>query len=328
MLPVSAWIAWGLFAIARVVLVAMRPGQLSPYQQGQMIGEIVAMWLLPTIVAWIAWRLAGRSKTAGTAGFFVAFALALFGQLSSAARRASTNEALAGFKTLQEQQQQAQRAAIESGRPLDPKQAEKFVADAAAQLRKAAETGTPEDRAVAEAGKAFTERLLAANRRYNEAAAELRIDSFFQIAPLVDPDRIAERRKRVQAFADANTELQELQANGATLFQKELEKRRVSRENVRRTLAGYEEKAAQKLPLLLKVREIDGQLADTMLQFLDIAEGKEGKWRVEPGGKVVFENSATVTRYNELLQLVDRLGDEQREYQQQLVAPDLATKRK
>jgi hypothetical protein len=321
-LPMSAWIAWGLFAMGRVALAFGGSGQMSAYQQGELFGGIVAMLLFSTFIAWVAWRVAGRSNIARTIGFFAVFALGLMGQVSTAMNRSSTKKALADFTTLQERHREAQRAAVNSGRPLDAKQAEKYGSDAAEQLRKVAENSTGDERAAAEAGKAFTERLLAANRRYNEAVAELQIDAFFQIAPLVDPEVIAGRRKRVQAFAGANAEMQKLHADGAALFQKELEQRRVSREFLRRTVAGYEESAGRKLPLILKIRETDSQFADAMLQFLDIAEGKHGKWVIKTGGKeVVFENTGTLARYNELLQLVDRLGGEQREYQKQLVRP-------
>jgi hypothetical protein len=311
-----------VFAIALGVLGLRKPGELSAYDWGRLTGNIVGVLILPTFLAWAAWRLSGRSRLARTLTFFVVFGLLAASQLLQAGRRARRPDAFADLRAEQERNRQEQRALLDAGQPLDGQQAEKFVANAAAHLRKTASSASGNERLASEAGQALAERMLAVTRRYNAALVDADMGTFFEIAPLADATKLAARRKAVEAFAAANSELQTVQANGAALLRAELEKRRVTPAYLRQTLAGYEESTGKRMPLILKIRDTDARLASTMLEFLDLAAGKHGTWRIEqPGGEVVFDSEEATTRYRDVLKRIDAISEEQRSYQQQVVAP-------
>src|SRR4051812_15217903 len=80
-LPRAGWIVWGLYAALNVVLILIRKGPADPYHTGQFVGSVVAALLFPALVAWVVWRVSGRSTLSGNITFFVVFGLAVLGQL-------------------------------------------------------------------------------------------------------------------------------------------------------------------------------------------------------------------------------------------------------
>lgn len=319
-LPAIAWILWGLYAVAHLAVLFFAGGEVSPYRWGQTFGQLVATLLLPTLVAWIVWRLARRANTARTVTFLVVFGLMVVSQFVQLSQRAQTSRAMSDFQKAARDASDAQRAALARGEPLSPEEGQNLAAAASNELRKVAASSTGDERRAAEAAQAFTEQLLAANTRYNAALNAIGLDTFLQLSSHTHAAKIAARRKAVQDFAAANAAMQALQANGSARLRAELEQRRVSAAVIRSTLAGYEESSASRLPLIAKIRETDTRLAQIMLDFLDVAEGKLGKWELQPGGEVAFEKDEALTRYNALLQQFDSLATEQRDYQLQLAA--------
>lgn len=322
-LPLAAWIAWGLWAAVLITRFVMEDRAHGAHEAGELSGRIVAMLLFPTLLAWVIWRFTGRRPLTRTLVFFAVFALSIIGQVSPSRPR-SSNQTDAAYNRLQQDRQKMeaeQRSALKSGKQPDPEKAAAFVDRTAEHMGQLAKNSTGTDRATAEAGQAFVADFAAITRRYNEAAAALSVSTFFTLTPALTEEQIETKRRAVNAFAEANAQMQAAQAGGAERLKQELEKRGVPTERVRSTLKGYESSTAAKLPLLLKIREADARLAEAMLDFLDLAAGKHGAWKVdEAGGTPVFENPATSTRYDELLERVRTIGAEQVEYQQRALA--------
>lgn len=318
-LPAAAWIAWGLYAAVKLVGFLMAEGEASPYAWGNLFGNLVGALIAPALVAWLGWRVSRRSSAVRTVAFFVALVAILTGQLSRAVRESGTSAAMDQLKEEQRQLAAEQRAALDAGQPLDHARATQVAERAADQLRVAAENASGSERLIIEAGQAFTNELLAANRRYSAAMTAADMETFFQIEKLSNPGEIARRRKAVQEFAAANAEMTTLQASGAERLRAELEKRGLAEGVIRTTLRSYAQTTDARRPFMLKIRETDAQLAETMLGFLELAEGKLGTWKIEEGtGRVLFEEDAAVKRYNELMQRVDALALEQAEYQRKV----------
>jgi hypothetical protein len=241
-------------------------------------------------------------------------------QFNRAGRRDHTATTVNRLEQDQQQLAAEQDAARKSGRPIDRQKINSFAERTADHLRDLAKNASGNERAIAQAAQAVTAEFVAANRHYNEALAALNVATFFTLSPTLTEERIEARRQAVDEFIEANTHLQSVQTGGALRLRRELDKRGVPAAAVRSTLAGYEETTAPRIPLLLKVRETDAQLAEAMLDFLDLAAGRHGAWKAEEGSNAVtFENRATREHYNELLERVRTISAEQGEYQQRLV---------
>lgn len=318
-LPLAAWLAWALYGLALLVLALRAPGGLSSYEIGRLTGNIVGVLILPTLFAWLAWRLFRRSQVARTVTFFTLFGLLVLSGLLRATRHASQQNAFANLDDLARENREVQRAALARDGTLNPAESEKFARAVTSELQKATASSTGQTRAAAEAGQAIMERLLAINTRYKAALAEIEVATFFRFSSLDTPEKIAARRKAVQDFAAANAEMEQRQANGLELLRAELEQRGVSGTMLNSTLQGYTESSRTQIPIILKIRDTDARLATAMLDFLDLAEGKLGKWELRSNGEIAFENPTAKIRYDALLEQVQTVSAEQREYQRQLV---------
>lgn len=323
-LPLAAWIAWGLWAAVLIARFVMEDRAHGPYEIGNLSGRIVGALLFPTLLAWVIWRFTGRRPLTRTVVFFAVFALSVLGQFAPSRPRRSSNQSDAAYNQLEQDRKKMeaeQRSAINSGKQPDREKAAAFVDRTAAQMGEIAKNSSGTDRAAAEAAQAFMADFVAITRRYNESAAALGVQTFFTLTPALTEEQIETKRRAVNAFAEANAQMQAAQSSGAERFKRELDKRGVPAARVRSELAGYESTTAAKIPLLLKIREADARLAEAMLDFLDLAAGKHGAWKAdEAGGTPVFENPATSTRYDELIERVRTIGAEQVEYQQRVLA--------
>ncbi len=299
-----------------------RPGGATPSDWGVMAGFAGGTLLLAGGAAWIASRWAQHPNRARTTTFLAVLAAIACVQIALNLSRGPTRAAWVRIAEDHQRGLVEQRQAIASGQTLDPKTETKNTERLAANLRTAAENSTGETKSAAEAGQVLAEQLLAANRRYNAAVAKLNLGTFFELAPLANRETVAARREIVQEFASANADLRDTQTGGAAILQRELEKRGASVLFTQSTVASYAQNAAARVTLLEKIRLTDAQLAATMQEFLDLADGRFGPWRVaDASGQVVFENPAAGTRANELKTRLQAIGTAQAAYQKQLVSP-------
>lgn len=291
-LPRAAWIIWGLLAGLSLIL-ALRAGVLSSsYELGRVIGQIVGFLLLPTVFAWVVWRLAGRKPRAGHITFFVVFVIVGLGQLAQFSRRAETTRMLSGLSE--------DARGLQSAGNTDPAKAGDFLESTSKKLGAASAGAVGEDRAYLDAAQAFTAQLAAKARDYDTASSNLGLDTFFDFTRLDTKEKIAARRTHLAEFRRVNADLREMQANGEALFRVELEQRRVSPGMITQALAGYRSSSAAQLPFLLKMRDREAEYMGMMREFLDFAESQLGQWEVHDS-RLIFADDAALERYNTLL---------------------------
>ncbi len=89
-----------VFAIWLVGLILAPPK--TPGGWGERMGTLTALWLFPTLFAWVFWRLTRRNHSVLSVTFNAVLTLSLFGQLttlSGRARQAVALEKLKGEKS-------------------------------------------------------------------------------------------------------------------------------------------------------------------------------------------------------------------------------------
>lgn len=83
----------GLVALIFMLLFAVFSDK-SAYQTGRLVGYLLTFSLLPTLFAWIAWRLMGRKEGPASVTFNIVLSLLLFGQLGNMLERAGAVDEL------------------------------------------------------------------------------------------------------------------------------------------------------------------------------------------------------------------------------------------
>lgn len=326
-LPLLAWVLWGASAVVGVGFFLLRRTPATPFAIGELMGMIVGMLVFPSIVALVCWHLSRRSQGAAAAGFYVTFGLLVLGQVSQFATRALVNaDAEKEMKKIREEQQAVraeQRAALAKGDELDETKSMALVERSRAQFGKMAENTSGRQRVMAQAGQAYLADLLAAKQRYDEAVANLQLETFWELKEIGPGDGAAVRRRNIRAFAQANAELTALQSADGKGFMRTLQQHALSETEIRDAIAGYREKAGSRLAAMARVREGDAQLAQVMLEFVDFGESVHGHWQAEAAtGNILFADDAALARYQKIMERVNAIAADQAEAQKVLFAAE------
>ena len=320
-LPTSAWIAWGVCAAIWIALFFVRNSAADAYHVGELMGGVVALLVLPTLVAWLVWRFSRRSQSSATVTFFVVFLLAVCGQVVQFTQKAQANAALARIKAEQQAWRDEQQKALAQGRPVDTAKAAKLAAQASAQFGAMAENSSGRDRAMAEGGKAYMDQMLVAKQRYDAAVKAIDTGTFWNLKKFEPGAPVEARRKAVKAFAQANQALVGFQDENGTELRRLLQENGATAADIQQAVAGYRSGAGARLGLIGKIRTTDAQLAQVMVDFLDFAETSHDQWKfAETDGKILFQDQAALDRYNELLARANAISAEQAQYQKQVFA--------
>ena len=289
----SAWIAWVVYAVISLGLIVSRAVPLEPSQFGELMGSVVVLLVVPTLLAWVAWRLNRRSAVVANVTFFVVFALTVTGEIVRFVRSTEISEKLA-----------------EQKRKAPP----------AKRVTQSAEAALKEERLEAAIAKAYREELALSQLRYEAAVKALNGANFWNLATFVPGESAEARRAAIKQFAQCNRELGTFQDVKGTAVQRILAQHGASPARVREGMADYLQSSGSRLPVQEKIRDADARLAQLMLEFLDFVESNRARWHVDAQGLAVFADQTLVTRYNELIKRATALSAEQADYQKQIQA--------
>ena len=289
----SAWIAWVVYAVLSLGLIVSRPVPLEPYQFGELMGSVVVFLVVPTLLAWVAWRVMGRSAAVANAAFFIVFGLAVAGEITRFMRNSEVSEKLA---------EQTKKSPV------------------GLSVTRAAEDSVERERFEAAIAKAYRDELALSQQRYDAATKELNGANFWSLAKFVPGEPAEARRVAIRQFAQRNRELAEFQDLKGTAVQRILAQQGASPSRVREGMADYLQNGGARLPMLEKIREADARLAQLMLEFIDFVESNRERWHLDAQGLAVFADQTLVARYNELIKRATALSAEQADYQKQIQA--------
>jgi hypothetical protein len=319
-LPLGAWIALGLYAALRVAVFSLRNGFASPDAISEFLGEMVAMLLIPGVIALLVWRLSKRSDSAGRAAFFVVLGLEVVAQAASFTRRVQAKAELSAIKDEQRQVAAEQRAALAQGRAVDSGKIERLAAKAGAQLDVIADASSGSEHIMAVAGKTYLDELVAAKKRYEDASNALHPKEFWSLQRLAGGVSLEGQRRLVRSFVKANADLGTFNDMNGTALRRILQTNGASPTETQTAVDQFIRGAGPRLPLLVKIRETDAELAQVMLDFIDFAEASRGKWRINASnGNIVFQDGGSVARYNALIKRATTISTVELDYQKRLV---------
>lgn len=301
-LPWYAWLACAVVIAVPVVRALARSEPLSAYQVGYLIGTVTCFWLLPTVLAWLVWRVAGRSRIARDVTFFCVLAVIVLSSLTQWLNAGRRQRALQEAKAAEQDVERLQRAAVAQGQDANSEEIRAALRKAASARTAAGRSMSRRTQVVFEADEAVNAAFRAAQIKFEAAVRELQPATFFNIGRFTDRDVIATDREHVKAFAAANEALAERVRLAAFDFSRELRDRQLDETAVRDAVAQYRVNTTTRFTPIGKIREAESELANVMLDFLDFVETNFGAWDYESESKrVLFPDAATLSRYNALM---------------------------
>ena len=187
------------------------------------------------------------------------------------------------------------------------------------QLEKSAAKFSSGDAAAARALGAFLSKMQIQVREYEASAARLTEANVFSFA-IRDRSTLEAHRQIVRDFLTSNAKLTDTLRNAEQLARAELDAANIPAKLRETTMAGFNQSQATR-PLQLRIRAYDQTLGDAALATHDLLEKNWGKWsRDKTTGQIRFEEDATLSAYNALIEKVQTAADEQGKVQAELVA--------
>lgn len=309
--------AWGLYAVIRLWIFVVQTEHPSTFAVGEFSGELVASFVIPLGLAALFWRLCRRSFVARDVTFFVVLGIVLLGHLNRASQRQGAMREMHDIST---EQREVTRRAVAEGKPVDPEQREKLAQRTGEQFDKMAQNSSGAERAIAEACKAFTDKIFACSRRYEQTAAAVTELKIWNLEQFEDEGKIESCRKTVQAFMDANAELTEFQDMTGNGLRRELVLHKLSQKEVEDTMNGYFKSATSRMSVVFQIRETDRQIGEMMMEYLNFVEANRTTWTKDDKGLFTFATKEALKTYNDIITRVNQFSAGQAGLKKQLIA--------
>ncbi len=184
------------------------------------------------------------------------------------------------------------------------------------QMEKSAALMSKDDAAVMRGMSSYLAKMQAQARTYEEALAKF-LKAEVLAFKVTDRSTLTEYRKIVTDFAVANDRLTDTIRRGEQLVREELAAVHVPDRTIEATVVGFNRGREQR-QMQIRIRECDHDLGEASLAAIDLLDKNWGKWSHDPAGQMVFQNTATMEIFNELMKKVQKAGAEQSKAQQEL----------
>ncbi len=185
-----------------------------------------------------------------------------------------------------------------------------------AQLDKAANLGGLNAES-AQALSNFMRRMQSQTAEYQSSVQKLQAARVFYWE-VKDRDGLEEDRKIVQEFEAENAKLQKRMDSADVELGAELDKLHASPKIKASTIADFKVGFDRTVPYQRRVRACDKTLGDAALATIDLLEASWGKWRRDASGKLIFQDTATLAKFNEQVKKIQDAGAEQAQAQNEL----------
>jgi len=282
-----------------------------------LIGSLVGALIFPTLVAWIVWRVARRSKIAGSIAFYVVLVLVGVGQV---AERAKTRTARVSPTVVQaaEDMRKELRDDFEANGSItpDPTRGDRMIQ----KMQSSAQNLNGTEKAMMEATVGFMKKLKTHEQVYQDAFEKLSVEGIMHPAEITNLAQIELHRTAVTNFMSANQELKRGFANSDKYFEAELVKAKLPRSAVDAAMRGYRSGSAQRNHLIAEIRDQDAVLGTNLLALLDLYQTQWGRWHYsEDEHTVAFKEKAPKEEYAKTIDSLVEVGEKQSAAQEKLV---------
>jgi hypothetical protein len=187
-------------------------------------------------------------------------------------------------------------------------------------LNQAAKGASGDTSVLMKAMTAYVGRIESQQKAYENVSLELQSAHVLQTSDLVNRAQIADRKATVQKFLDANNSLKTFVSQGAANYRKELVNLKVPPDQIEAAVSGFQKSSGLQVPVVLEIRAADGRMGVAMLGILDLLEANWGRWQFNQiSGKLRFDETATLQRYNAYLSEIKQAGTDQAMAQNRLL---------
>lgn len=188
-----------------------------------------------------------------------------------------------------------------------------------AEYQKASANLSGYDKLAFEAGAAYTARLQAEVKKYEQTVEAMRTAEVLAPVSNTTREQLAQNRQIVQRFVAANHSLSNFIFHSALHFQEEMKTRKIPEQVIEQNLKGFNQTSARQKPVIQQIRATDARIGQATLSLLDLLDTHLGRWKTDlQTGQIILPDETTVRKYQELLAEIDTAAEEQGKLQERL----------
>jgi hypothetical protein len=228
--------------------------------------------------------------------------------------------AIAERKTLEDVRLMSRQLQKDSLKTFDPGHS----ADVSAlkqSVDKAARETTGENAAYMKVLSADLQKFQNVQAAYKEAIRQLTDAHVMRTSDLTGREQLKTREAIVQKFLDVNVILEAFVKNHEQILHDELVGEHIPETGIASAIASFRKSSADQMPLVLEIRQTDRRMGNAMLQSLDLLDADWGQWHYDAAKtKLIFQNTATLQKYNSAIREINSAQADQAVSQQKLKA--------
>ncbi|MDP6633579.1 MAG: hypothetical protein QGG42_01605 [Phycisphaerae bacterium] len=301
-LPRSNGIYFGLVALFCVVVFIAAPGK-SPEEAGEHTGRLVAFILLPLLLAWIAWRCAGKNAAVASLMFNIVLTLCVLGQVRQFLKITKQDA------TLAEIERNAETLRREIASTDDPSRIEEAHEKYTDSVRRgfdelAKNNPDPQKRANKILRRDLDEAVAAAED-WLEARTAILSTTTIDHALLTDDGEYDRRRDILAIYISKTKSYRNSWIDRVPALIKELDALGDEDQFAKGAINGARAQYLKQKPFFEKLMQAHISTGRTAIRILDFLQKNKDKW-VQQDDQTVFDSNRELAEFNDLQDAINK----------------------
>ena len=194
------------------------------------------------------------------------------------------------------------------------------VDEIAREMTDASQNLSGDNQTMVRASAAYLAQITAATRIYDEGLDALEKAEVLYPENIVSKATLQNRRMAVEKFLAAAEHYKKFQVDAEKIFRAELVRQKASPTAMETAMRDFQASVRGKNHLVVQIREADIRMGQAMLGLIDLQESRWGKWKYNKAEETIdFESDDDVEKYAKFLRVIEEIGVEQRQLQQQVL---------
>ena len=273
----------------------------TPFTVGRHVfAPVLALFIVPTLIAWVVWRFSGRQERTGNIAFAAVLSLLLLGQVGQFLGNVSESLAI---KDLHRDGKELRREiSTNEHTPSERAALTKEYADkieSTFEQRAAQSSGA--EKHLYKAMEEFVRETRAANARWKEAYEAAGDSRILDYSVLTNHGEFEAQRNTLKKYVAESVTYGKYHTNMMSNLAAKLDASGVRGDLARGTLEGARRKYELQRPILVPLMEAHVGYGQTMLEILDLLEESTGKWSLD-NDTLQIEDDAMLSKFNALVE--------------------------
>ncbi len=274
----------------------------TPFQVGQLTGELLSCLLFPLLLAWIVWGVTGRREKGGRLTFTLVLTLILFGRLAQFEKRGRVNQE---FESLQTQKEELKKELLATDDPEEIDAAfNGYVQSGKDAFDRLSKTSSGDEKKFYIIMRDIVTEAQTTTQNWNDAFRAVQSPDILDLSILVSGDEFARQSMIVRSYIEQSTAYSESVATYIPRLKKRLSVLGDGNEIATEAIKGATEKLLLQKPILEPLMRTHIAYGNNMLQILELLQKNQDDWDYDNAELSIYSDDVS----SDFDELADALG--------------------